>query len=422
MRPAPCRGASLDVKSDRPRADTTTVIRYSVTRALWVVAAAAVAVSVLLPIAADAGEIPATGTVQAGFYTSEFYATSDMNGIASASGKRVTFGGTFHTITENDGVSTASWSNTREILDGVWRGKATPVANVSVPASAYRIARGDYDGKIAQWVTHVKQYLDLGGGRSVIIAPLQEMNGSWTPYGCDANNFKTAYRKFVDAFRQAGIGEDQVRWAFAPNGWTSPGCGKIADYYPGDGYVDVIGISAYNFGSCVGSGWKSVQSVYSTALNELRTTVNAQKPYLITQTAAPRSSSCGGSQDAWSRDMFSYLAADPNVVGLVWFNHIAETNWKMWQYSSLTQGWRDGMAMGSTTYQWPLTSWFTPGPLTVGTPAGPGDNVVIVGGSAAVSQQVEWQILGDMGGLPQRIQGTNRYDTAAQISRKYTNP
>lgn len=396
--------------------------RELLARLARIVITGTVVASTLLPVGAVAGEIPAAGIVQAGFYTDNFYATSDLDGIASAAGKRVTFGGTFNSITENDGVSTASWSNTREILDGVWRGKATPFASVVVPGSAYAIARGDFDGKIAEWATHVKQYLDLGGGRSVIIAPLQEMNGSWTRYGCDPSNFKAAYRKFVDAFRQAGMDETQVRWAFAPNGWTSPGCGKIADYYPGDAYVDVIGISAYNFGTCVGNRWESVASVFGPALDELRTTVNAQKPYLIAQTAAPRSAGCGGDQDAWSREMFSYLAADPNVIGLVWFNFVKETNWKIWQSSSLMQGWIDSMSMASTTYQWPLTSWFQPGPLTVGVPAGSGDNVMIVGGSAAVSQKIEWQIVAEMGGMPQRIQGTNRYDTAAKISRQYTDP
>jgi len=398
------------------------VTRTVFKRATYFVATAAVAASVLLPSGAVAGEVPAAGTVQAGFYTDNFYATSDLDGIAAAAGTRVTFGGTFNSITENDGVSTASWSNTREILDGVWRGRATPFASVVAPGSAYAIARGDFDAKIAEWASHVKQFLDLGGGRSVIIAPLQEMNGDWTKYGCDPGNFKVAYRKFVDAFRQAGMGDTQVRWVFAPNGWTSPGCGKIADYYPGDTYVDAIGISAYNSGTCVGTRWESVPSVFGPALAELRSTVNAQKPYLIAQTAAPRSTSCGGDQDAWTRDMFAYLAEDPNVVGLVWFNHVKETNWKVWESSRLTQGWIDGMSRSSTTYQWPLTSWFTSGPLTVGAPAGPGDSIVIVGGTAAVSQQVEWHILADMGGMPQRIAGANRYDTAARISRRYTAP
>ena len=166
-------------------------------------------------------EIPADGRVGGGIYSTEWFVADDFNALASATGKRITFGGTFHNIFENDGTN-ASWSNTREILDEVWRGKATPFANVGIDTSVYRIARGTYDAKIAEWATHVKQYLDIGGGRTVIIAPLQEMNYGPTPWGCDPGNYKIAFRKFVDTFRSMGLDETKVRWAFAPNNWTSP--------------------------------------------------------------------------------------------------------------------------------------------------------------------------------------------------------
>ena len=104
-----------------------------------------------------------------------------------------------------------------------------------------------------------------------------------------------------------GLDETKVRWAFAPNNGTTPGCGSIADYYPGDAYVDVIGISAYNWGTCVGSRWESPAQVYGGALNEIRSTVSATKPYIIAQTAASRYASCGGSQDQWVRDAFPTL-------------------------------------------------------------------------------------------------------------------
>ncbi len=153
-------------------------------------------------------EIPAAGRVAGGIYSTEWSISTDLDSLASATGKRITFGGTFHNIFENDGIPN-SWSNTREILDEVWKGKATPFANVGIDTSAYQIARGTYDAKIAEWATHVKQYLDLGGGRSVIIAPLQEMNYGQTKWGCDPGNYKIAYRKFVDTFRSKGMDETQ---------------------------------------------------------------------------------------------------------------------------------------------------------------------------------------------------------------------
>ena len=383
----------------------------------------AATLAVFLP-EAEAGstiEVPAAGRVDGGIYSTEWSISTDLDALASATGKRMTFGGTFHNINENDHL-TNSWSNTREILDEVWKGKATPFANVGIDASVDQIARGTFDAKIAVWATHVKQYLDLGGGRSVIIAPLQEMNLEVTPWGCDPGSYRTAYRKFVDTFRSLGLDDTMVRWSFAPNNWTSPGCGSIADYYPGDTYVDVIGISAYNWGKCVGTRWESPAQVYGPALKELRTTVSASKPYVIAQTAAPRSSACGGDQDHWIDNAFTYLSGDPNVVGLIWFNFDKETDWRIWAKPTVSAGWRDAMARSSTTYEWPLDSWFAHGDLAVPVSSVRGDDVVVLGGPAAVSDDALYDIAGALGGMPGRIAGANRYSTAARVSRALFSP
>jgi hypothetical protein len=151
-----------------------------------------------------AGEIVIEDEIHSGLYSNEWDREADFNALGAAAGGRATFGGTFHDITENDSAS-GGWSNTRELLNNVWLGKATPFANVVVNAPAYRIARGDFDAKIREWASHVEQYLDKGQGRSVIIAPLQEANGTWVPYGCSPENFQDAYRKFVDIFRSRGL-------------------------------------------------------------------------------------------------------------------------------------------------------------------------------------------------------------------------
>ncbi len=341
----------------------------------------------LIPLAgvAGAGEVAAAGTVHGGIYPSAFWLYDDpgtptpldgeLSLLKTATGTNVTFGGTFHSVNENSAAhNPASWSNTRTILDQVWLTEATPFANLTIPATAASIASGAWDAKITEWAGHVKGYLDLGGSRSVIIAPLQEMNGDWTPYGCDATNFKTAYIKIVNIFRGLGMDETQVRWAFAPNGWTSLGCGAMANYYPGHNYVDVIGASAYNFGAgCFANAnsWDSPATILATALDEMRA-IAPRKPFLVAQTGAPRSG-CGanggnGGQDQWVRDMFTYAAADPNVVGILYFNidksGAGEVDWRVWT-GSATQGWTDGMTQSSTAYQWPLTSWFQPGQLTI---------------------------------------------------------
>jgi len=337
------------------------------------VLALALLLSAVLPATSViAGEID--GDLKTGLYPSIAHqAATALNGVGDAAGQKVTFGGTFVDIYDDKG-DPDGWSNTRAIFESIWSAQATPFANVIIGnATGASIVAGDHNAAIANWINHVKTYLDLGGQRSVILAPLQEQNGDWVPYGCDPRNFKVAFRMIVDAFRGAGIDETKVRFAWAPNGWTSPGCGSLADYYPGDDVVDIVSISAYNFGVCFPRAkYETPGQAYDPYLNEIRDTIPsaAAKPFMIAQTGSPRPS-CGGDQSEWARTMMEHLDNDPNVVGFVWFNYNLawETDWRVWTDTSLTLGWKQGVVSANTVYQWPLTDWFTKGALTVAPPA-----------------------------------------------------
>lgn len=315
--------------------------------------------TLLLPSLAFASD---TGQVYAGMYPDDFWANTDiMNAAASWAGKRLTLSGTFLDASEDP-------SNIMEKLEQAWQAQSTPFANIEVTGNTANVASGALDGEIMNLANSVKAWLDKGEGRSLIIAPLQEMNLQESRWGCDAANFPTAYRKFVTAFQQVGIDNDtQVRWAFAPNGWTTPACGSIAPYYPGDDLVDVIGISAYNFGPNEWDGKYRAPSEVYQYLNELRTFA-PNKPYLIAQTGtAP----VGGDRDAWLREMFAVLSSDPNTVGFLYFNKDKsswggnEWDWRMFDEDALTgaTGFVEGMNLPTTMYAWPLTKWFQPGPL-----------------------------------------------------------
>ena len=311
------------------------------------------------PLPASAATVEADGTTHAGIYSEVFYAGADLDALAAKVGKRTTFGGTFHSVNENDGVQ-GTWSNTREMLEEVWRGKATPFANLTIPDTAASIASGTWDAKINLWASHLEQFLHLGGGRGLILAPLQEMNGDWTPYGCEPGSYINAYRRIVDIVRGRGIDETQVRWAFAPNGWTTPGCGSINSYYPGDAYVDVVGFSAYR--------WNDSDSVYQVmgGVVDGLTALYPTKPLIVAQTAAWPSAS----KSQWIRDVFAYAASNPHVVAVIYFNIPAETDWRIWIPPAVDAGWKDGMQGSSTSYQWPLTDWFQVGTLSLSLTSG----------------------------------------------------
>ena len=150
-----------------------------------------VSLVVLLPAAAHAVEVPED--LHVGIYSDDFDASGDLDGVAAAAGQRVTFGGTFHDVNENDSVETATWSNTRELLEGVWRGKATPFANVAIDASGF----ADRPRRLRC------RHRGLAGPRSPVPRPWRRpkrdhrpasrnTTANWTPYGCDPSKLKTA--------------------------------------------------------------------------------------------------------------------------------------------------------------------------------------------------------------------------------------
>ncbi len=331
-----------------------------------VVAAAALGgVFAASPPAATAATAP-TGseTVYAGIYSSEWDVSTDLNNLAAASGRKVTLLGSFHQPLESE---PPNWSgNTDHLLEEAWQGQATPVANFSVNATAAAIASGQQDAVIRQWMRRVKAWTDRGSGRSLFIAPLQEHNGTWVPYGCDPSNFRLAYRRIRDIGRSEGLGDTRVRWVWAPNGWTDTNgaCAgtSLSDYYPGADVVDVIGYSAYRW-----SAGGTVFDVVGNVAKQLREFA-PEKPYFVLQTAAWPTAS----KDQWIIDLFAWAGSDPNVVGVLWFNNDnrsvpKETDWRVWRSPSgplLSTGWATGVQRPATKHVWPMTDWFQPGSLS----------------------------------------------------------
>ncbi|NNC92217.1 MAG: hypothetical protein HKN80_06960, partial [Acidimicrobiia bacterium] len=309
-----------------------------------------------------------TGPVHGGLYPNTFWFSEDMNTMTDLVWRNPTFVGNFHTIYESD-----LWAGTDAKLEEAWKAGATPFSNLEFSVSSETIAGSSLDAQITVWANAVKDWLDRGEGRSLIIAPMQEMNGDWVEYGpkeeyvdFDPGDFITGYRKIRSIVESTVTDPDMVRWAFAPNGWSTPPYG-IADYYPGDDYVDLITLSTYNFGDHdVYNGWLEPSEAIQPYVDEVRSTIpgSINMPFLLSQTG---SVSLTGDKNTWIEDMFTVVGEDPNLIGFIYFNtgHVPH-DWIIWEEGMLFSGYlgyRAGMRRATTTYQWPLTNWFQPGPL-----------------------------------------------------------
>ncbi|MEA5454744.1 glycosyl hydrolase [Sinomonas sp. JGH33] len=195
---------------------------------------------------------------------------------------------------------------------------------VNQPAYALaRIAAGDFDTYIRQWGTALASW-----GKPVMLRFAHEMNGNWYPWAESVNgnqlgDYVAAWRHVHDVV--ASTGASNVSWVWSPNVpyWGST---PLSGLYPGAGYVDVVALDGYNWGSSQSwSSWTVPSALFGDGLSQLRGLAPG-KPIMIAETA---SAEAGGSKADWNTALVSYLAAQPDITAFVWFDYNKEVDWRI---------------------------------------------------------------------------------------------
>jgi hypothetical protein len=233
----------------------------------------------------------------------------------------------------------SQYSSINSMLPVLWDHGYTPFVNLYSNKTASQIATGVIDDQIRAWARGVLTFAQ-GGTRMVYIAPLQEMDGYWVPYGLDPANYKVAYRRIRSIFTQEGVPAESVRWVFASNNHTRAGDPVMEDYYPGDAYVDVVAMSAYNFGFNPLNSfpvWGTYDQIYTPYLQRFAA-MAPTKPIFIAQTAstaydAPNHISVTA-KNQWLRDSYTYLANYPAVKAVIYYNGNADYDWQIFNQAS----------------------------------------------------------------------------------------
>lgn len=201
-----------------------------------------------------------------------------------------------------------------ELLDELEARGMTPYLEITADDLG-ALNGGGHDTKLRQMATVLGGWLQQRAGRSMLIAPLPEMNAnhSWSgqPHG-----YKAGYRRIRAALLDRGLTPNQIRFLFAPYGDHSHDF-EYDDYYPGDEVVDLIGFAKINNGLPT---WRGYELTFGQHLDEMRTQVSLTKPILITQTASIETGPNGESRARWLSDMFTKLKAHDQVIGAVYFN------------------------------------------------------------------------------------------------------
>ena len=260
-----------------------------------------------------------------GLYTAQSpFQYSEFNLVQDAVGRDANISGYFQDWTTDfrpDAVK-SSWSRgdipllTWESQDQVGAVSATS-AKYSLP----RIIDGDFDAYLTRYAKGVAA-LKL----PLIIRFDHEMNGNWYPWsevtsdgapinGNNKGDYAKMWRHVHDVFEKNGANK-YVAWLWSPNRINAiPNMPAPKNFYPGDKYVDIIGMSGYYRPY---DDDPTFAETFGQTLPLLRE-ASRRKPIILAEIGATEDH---GNKVTWINDLFENLAKPENsdIMGFVWFN------------------------------------------------------------------------------------------------------
>ncbi len=183
-----------------------------------------------------------------------------------------------------------------------------------------RIANGHFDDYVRAWATAIADW-----GKPIYLRVFHELNASWYPWGTqnDPRHLVDAWRYLHMRFREAGA--RNVRWVWCPD--ASLGDVDLRALYPGDAYVDWLGLDGYNWGDVrPESGWRSFGEIIGPVYGGI--TALADKPLMIAETASVEQ---GGDKAEWIATAYASLpTAFPRIKAINWFNDVTQgADWRV---------------------------------------------------------------------------------------------
>jgi len=202
---------------------------------------------------------------------------------------------------------------------------------------AFRLASivdGRHDAYIRSWARDLRGY-----GKPVQLRFAQEMNGLVYPWAEGKNNnrpgdYARMWRHVHDIFTAEGA--TNVLWVWSPLARTI-----VEEQYPGDRYVDIVGLSGFNGGSALPwGGWRTFEDIFDAPLQTLRR-LAPDKPGQISEVATADQ---GGNKPLWIKAMFDYLQGQSWVRSVLWFDLPKQTDWRVATSPAAERVFVDGVA------------------------------------------------------------------------------
>lgn len=189
------------------------------------------------------------------------------------------------------------------------------------------IINGDWDTYITTFAKEVKRF-----EYPLFIRILHEFNiegYSWSLANNDKDpeRYIKAYRHIVDIFRKVGAYNAFFIWCPMNYSYPEEPWNDYTKAYPGDDYVDWIGIDGYNWGTVQSwSQWQSFEILFREPVRILSKKYPT-KPIMIAEFACATQ---GGDKVKWMEEIPYYLKTTLKPIKAInWFDLKKEADWRI---------------------------------------------------------------------------------------------
>jgi endoglucanase len=256
--------------------------------------------------------VPARGALLGAFVSTSGtgWAADDVTGREAQLGRRFDIDHRFQNWTVAFPTPADTWD--------VDHGRVPMITWQPDTASLDAIAAGSFDDLIRARAAGVAAF-----GHPMFLRFAHEMNADWYPWsGTQANSRGTtdAPAKYVAAWRHVhdlfvAAGATNAVWVWSPNRLSVPNTAWNAavNYYPGDGYLDWVGLDGYNRDP---AHWRS----FTTLFTPLYTEFANRKPIMIGETASVEGLTAAEKATWITAARTAMKNRFPAVAAFVWFD------------------------------------------------------------------------------------------------------
>ncbi len=183
------------------------------------------------------------------------------------------------------------------------------------------VYRGMLDDDFRRFARQVVAY-----GEPLLFRVNNEMNSDWTCWAAintmlDPDIFTQTWIRMYNIFEEEGanayciwVWNPQSERSFPDTNWND-----VQRYMPGADYVDMLGLTAYNFGD--GADWNTFEQLY-TALERYYSEDFGDWGWIISEFGCSDTDEDKTRKAQWITDMFTCFEQGmyPNIKAAVWFN------------------------------------------------------------------------------------------------------